>query len=129
MADQVPARRACRRTGTNSASDPSGAATNPASNIAWSMSTLHGRALHAVPSAAPATHPEDPQSSREATRGGRGAGSSPGNLDVLALQMQLRDWRYVISRPSRPFQREMARITSHGSLPVSLVSLPQPGAG
>jgi len=37
MADHVPARRACRRAGRNSAADPSGAATIPASNIAWSM--------------------------------------------------------------------------------------------
>jgi len=34
MAGQVPARRAWRRAGMNSAAEPSGAATIPASNIA-----------------------------------------------------------------------------------------------
>ena len=34
IADQVPARRACRRIGTNKASEPSGAATSAARSIA-----------------------------------------------------------------------------------------------
>ncbi len=62
MADQVPARRACRRIGRNRAADPSGAATIPASNIAWSIRPFTDRALRAIVSDAPATRPEDPQS-------------------------------------------------------------------
>jgi len=44
-----------------SAADPSGAATIPASSIAWSIKPFTDRALRAISSAAPATRPEDPQ--------------------------------------------------------------------
>jgi len=53
MADQAPARPARRRIGTNKASDPSGAATRPASSSAWSMRPFTGRALRTAMSAAP----------------------------------------------------------------------------
>src|SRR6185437_1956918 len=53
IADQAPARPGRRRIGTNKASDPSGAATSPASSSAWSMRPFTGRALRTAISAAP----------------------------------------------------------------------------
>ena len=48
MADQIPARRACRRAGRNRAAEPSGAATILASSIAWSIRPFTDRALRAI---------------------------------------------------------------------------------
>ena len=60
MADQIPARRACRRIGRNRAADPSGAATIPASSSAWSMRPFTDRALRTIVSATSATRPISP---------------------------------------------------------------------